>query len=278
MQVRSRLIASGLGLGFGCLALAGAPAFAAVPLMAHKATYRLVLDGSKPTGQLEDMRGEIQYEITGDACAGFTTFTRQTSKSTTGDGESLAQEVTSKAWEDGEGKSYRFNSTSRSASAGNSEVEADVTRDGPDALKVVVTKPKPATLSIPGKVLMPTEHVGKVIAAGTAGDRVLQAKVYDGSSDPARIYETLTVIGRATTNAERAPAVAREQLGASTYFPVTVSYYEPGATSGSPEYVMSFALYDNGVVGDMKIDYGKFALVGTMAEFTALKPAEGCPK
>lgn len=277
MPVPSRLIASGLA-GLGTLALACAPALAAVPLMAHKATYRLVLDGSKPTGQLEDMRGEIEYEITGDACAGFTTLTRQTSKSTTGDGENLSQEVTSKAWEDGEGKSYRFNSTTRSAGDGTREVEADVTRDGPEALKVQVTKPKPATLSIAGKVLMPTEHVAKVIAAGAAGERVLQAKVYDGSSDPARIYDTLTVIGRPTTNAERAPAVARDALGASTYFPVTVSYYEPGSSGGSPEYVMTFSLYDNGVVGDMKIDYGKFALIGTMAEFKALKPAEGCAR
>ncbi|MEP9347643.1 DUF1849 family protein [Xanthobacter sp. KR7-225] len=276
MPVRSRLIASGFGLA--AVALAAAPAPAAVPLLAHKATYRLVLDGSKPTGQLEDMHGEIQYEITGDACAGFTTLTRQTSRSTTGDGATLSQEVTSKAWEDGEGKAYRFTSTTKSAEDGTSEIEANVTRDGPEALKVEVTKPKPATLSIAGKVLMPTEHVSKVIAAGTAGDRVLEAKVYDGASDPARVYDTLTVIGRATTNPERVPAAARAALGASTYFPVTVSYYEQGGSGGTPEYVMSFALYDNGVVGDLKIDYGKFALIGTMADFKALKPAEGCAR
>ena len=46
----------------------------------------------------------------------------------------------------------------------------------------------------------------------------------------------------------------------------------------TPAYVMSFSLYDNGVVGSLKIDYGRFALVGAMAAFEALTPSGACPQ
>lgn len=279
MLVRPRLLAAGLGLFGLCAApVCAAPAAGAVPLLPHKTSYRLVLDGSKPTGQLEAMTGQIDYEIRGDACAGYATLTRQTSESTSGDGDAQSQEITSKAWEDGEGKSYRFTSTTRSNSDPTAEVEAEVTREGADLLKVAVTKPAKDTLTLKGKVLMPTEHVLHVIAAGQAGERVLQAKVYDGASDPARVYDTLTVIGRGSTDPANAPAPAKAALAGRTSFPVTVSYYEEGEREGAPAYVMSFTLYDNGVVGALKIDYGRFALLGTMSSFETLPAPPDCAR
>lgn len=274
MPVRPRLFLAGLGL----LCLSVLPAAAAVPLLAHKAAYTLVLDGSKSTGQLEDMRGEIDYEITGDACTGYTTVTRQTSRSSSGDGDTLSQDVTSKAWEDGEGKSYRFESTTQSPSDGDGLVAANVTREGKDALKVEVTKPEAQTLTLDGEILMPTEHVVHVLAAGARGGRVLHAKVYDGASDPARVYDTLAVIGGPGTDPARVPAPAKAALAGHTYYPVTISYYEQGGPDSAPAYVMSFILFDNGVVGELKIDYGKFALVGSMSSFEVLKASEGCAK
>lgn len=274
MRVRPRLLVA--GFGFFCLQTASAAA--AVPMLAHKTTYNLVLDGSKPTGQLEDMHGQIDYQITGDACAGYTTDTRQFSERRGGDDDPMNQVVTSKAWEDGQGRSYKFDSVTESSVDGNSEVEATVTRESDDKLRVVVTKPKDDTLYLNGKVLMPTEHVVHVLAAGARGEHVLQAKVYDGATDPARVYETLTVIGRPGTDPAQAPEPARATLSGHTYYPVTVSYYEQDTKEDAPAYVMSFSLYDNGVIGNLKIDYGKFALLGTMSSFETLKASEGCAK
>lgn len=273
MQFHARLIAAA-ALGLWCLS---AGAAGAVGLLPHKASYRLTLDGSRPSGQLEDMTGRIDYEITGDACTGYSTLTRQESESSTGDGGPVKQAVTSKAWEDGEGKSYRFLSTTQSGDD-NSKVEANVVRLGREALKVTITQPGDRTLELKGDILLPTEHVMRVLAAAAAGENVFQAKVYDGASDPAKVFDTLTVIGRGSTDEARLAAPARATLAGRTFYPVTVSYFDEGGVDRSPAYIMSFSLYENGVVGGLKIDYGRFALIGAMSAFEALKPADTCGK
>lgn len=250
---------------------------AAMALLPHRAAYALTLDGSKPTGQLEDMSGRIDYEITGDACAGYTTLTRQTSESSGGEGGPSHQAVTSKAWEAGNGDAYRFLSTTESDDD-TQNVEARVSRPAPDRLNVTVTKPQDRELTLDGRILMPTEHVLRVLAAAAAGERTLAAKVYDGASDPAKVYDTLSVIGAARSGDERLAPAARAVLAGHVAYPVAVSYYEPGAVNDGPAYVMSFTLFDNGVVGDLRIDYGRFALVGSMAAFEALPASGGCEK
>lgn len=274
MQFHARLAAAAT-LGLWCLS---AGAAGAVSLLPHKATYRLTLDGSKPSGQLEDMNGRIDYEIIGDACTGYSTLTRQESESSTGEGRPAKQVATSTAWEDGEGKSYRFLSTTEAGEDAGAKVEANVVRQGRDSLKVTVTAPEARTLDLKGDILLPTEHVTRVLAAAAAGESVLQAKVYDGSSDPAKVFDTLTVIGRASVDDARLAVPARGTLAGRTFFPVTVSYFDEGGVDRAPAYVMSFSLYDNGVVGGLKIDYGRFALIGSMSSFEALKPAGDCAR
>lgn len=271
MTKRLRLAAV-VTAGLWCL---GALPAAAVTLLPHKATYRLSLDGSKPSGQLEEMNGEINYEISGDACAGYTTVTRQQSAASTG-GEPLRQSVTSKAWEDGAGKSYRFLSTTEGGDDDGQELEANVERQEPPALRVIVTKPESATFTLKGDILMPTEHVKKILAAAAAGESVYQAKVYDGASDPQKVFDTLAVIGRPSTDESRIAAPARAALAGRTFYPVTISYFDEGGVDRTPAYVMSFSLYDNGVVGSLKIDYGRFAVVGAMASFETLKATGSC--
>jgi len=249
------------------LAMAGAAPAAALVLAPHHAVYALTLDGSRPTGQIEEMNGLIDYEIRGDACAGYTTVTRQTSESRGGERKVLRQSVTSKAWEDGAGEAYRFLSTTDDGD-GPQEVEARATRDRPDEL----------SLTLKGEILMPTQHIAHVLKAASAGTQVLAAKVYDGASDPAKVYETLAVIGRPCSGGDRLVAEAQRALAGHVAYPVAVSYFEPGALDEAPAYVMSFSLYDNGVVGDLKIDYGQFALVGRMTAFETLPGSADCAK
>mgnify|MGYP003347112311 CR=1 FL=1 len=59
-------------------------------------------------------------------------------------------------------------------------------------------------------------------------------------------------------------------------WPVSVSYFDPTKADGSPNYVLGFDLYDNGVSGKLRIDYGSYTLNGVMSKFEALpqKPCE----
>ncbi len=267
--------------GAAVIAPAGAyaaPTGEANALLPHKATYSLILDGARNPAMVDDLTGEIAYEITGDACAGYTTVTRQKSEGVS-DASVTKQEVTSTAWESGDGRSYRFHTaTTSTGDDEDAEVEASVTRAEPDGLKVVVTRAKNRTIDLKGRILLPTEHVRAVLEAAGRGEKTFQAKVYDGTSDPGKVFDTLAIIGRpAQDDARVTEPAAKSALAGSTYYPVTVSYFE-GQLDRPPTYVMSYTLYENGVVGTLKIDYGRFAVTGKLASFEALKAGAGCPK
>jgi hypothetical protein len=68
-------------------------------------------------------------------------------------------------------------------------------------------------------------------------------------------------------------------IGDLPFWPVTISYFEPGAgKSGeeTPVYQLSFLLYQNGVNRRLVLDYGDFALNGTLSDFVELDPVP-CP-
>lgn len=244
-----------------------------LPLLAHRAGYVLGLDASKPSVKLESASGRIDYEITGDVCKGYSVKLRQANEIDTGEGASSKSDMLSSSWEDGEGKSYRFETVNRSGGRVTSDVAATVTRV-PDGLSVDVAKPKRELVELKGKILLPTQHVVKVVQAAAKGEALLEAKVFDGSDDGDKVYDTLAVIGRPAKDAANLPDAAKALLAGVTYYPVTVSYFDSATSSQTPAYVMSMTLYENGVIGEMKIDYNDFILRGRIDALEQL-PASG---
>ncbi len=255
-----------------------APA-AADALLPHRAGYKLVLDATKSSRRLDGATGRIDYEMRGDACEGYTVNMRQTSTLDTGEGAPVRADMASTSWEDGGGASYRFKTRDQLDGDTKSDVDAQVTRGDNGTLVVKIAKPDPRTVELKGRILMPTEHVVRVLAAAAAGESLFEAKVYDGSSDGTKVYNTLAVIGRPSTDESKLLPAAKPILGGHSFYPVSVSYYDVEKDASAPEYVMSFSLYDNGVIGELKIDYGDFALRGALETIEPLKAsATSCDK
>ena len=137
-----------------------------------------------------------------------------------------------------------------------------------------LSKPKSERLTLQGKILLPTEHIRKLLIAAAAGERTLEAKVFDGSPDGKRIYDTLTVIGAAVAgDKDLEEASRRPELGSLKRFPVTISYFEPGTGERTPTYVLGFELYENGVSRALRLDYGTFAMRGELKTIEFLTSA-----
>ena len=70
-----------------------------------------------------------------------------------------------------------------------------------------------------------------------------------------------------------------DTLKTMTRWPVTVSYYDKAAREDSgeqtPEYAMSFELYENGVSRALKLDFNDFVIAGAMSKFD-VKTAKPC--
>lgn len=105
---------------------------------------------------------------------------------------------------------------------------------------------------------------------------MLEARVFDGSDTGEKLFDTLTVVGKEETtpgpDAEKA-----EPLKSVRRWPVTISYFDAAKKDAAPEYILSFDLYENGVSGSLKLDYGTFSLSAQLTQFELL-PSAPCEK
>ena len=78
----SRLLVLAL---LGMPALAPAPAFAAAPLIAHRAVYDLALDKASDRSGIIGLQGRMVYEFNGSPCEGYTVNFRFVTRIDTGE-------------------------------------------------------------------------------------------------------------------------------------------------------------------------------------------------
>ena len=136
-----------------------------------------------------------------------------------------------------------------------------------DNIAVTLIKPKNIKLNLDRAIVFPTEHVRRIIEAARAGKTILEFPVYDGSEKGEKIYNTLTVIGRAIAPTERVPtdaAAGQAALAGLLRWPVTVSYFDRASKPGeqTPVYAITFELYENGISRALLLDYNDFAISG----------------
>ncbi|HXJ95109.1 MAG TPA: DUF1849 family protein, partial [Terriglobia bacterium] len=67
------------------------------------------------------------------------------------------------------------------------------------------------------------------------------------------------------------------ELEGARRWPVVVSYFNEASKDTTPEYTLSFQLFENGVSGSLKLDYGSFALNARLRKLEIL-PSSACKK
>jgi hypothetical protein len=154
---------------------------------------------------------------------------------------------------------------------------------GADLLKVKLKEPKRDQFQDAGEVLFPTVHMRRLIQAARDGQTTVSVKVFDGSDDGHKVYDTLAVIGRqvpapaaSDKAAERDKPLRDGPMATVPRWPVTLSYYIPGEGERTPIYVLSFDLYENGVSGALRLNYGEFAVVGDLTRLDTLPSSTDC--
>jgi hypothetical protein len=265
-------------MSLGVLAVAvlacGPAKAAAVSFLPHQALYDLSLLKSRGSSSINSARGRILYNFSGNACEGYTSEFRQVSELEIGEGKLMLSDLKSTSWEDGAGKTYRFNIETRTNDAEPVPVDGIAERTG-DHITVKLKQPENKTFTIDGSVVFPTEQIERIIAAAREGKSLLELTVYDGSDNGQKVFNTLTVIGQpippGKTPASPDPSTESAQMKSLTRWPVTVSYYDsetrPKEGEQTPVYSMSFELFENGVSRELVLDYNDFVIAGALAKF-----------
>ncbi len=254
----------------------------AIVLTPHRAIYDLSLAETRGNSQIAAVRGRILYDFDGNACQGYSLEFRQVSELDNGEGKVSTSDLRSTTWESANAKSFNFKSESFIAQNLTESVEGRAER-GPDKTVVELTKPQHKTLDLNAAVVFPTEHMVRAIMAGRGGKRILDFPVYDGSESGEKVFDTLTVVGDKIGAGERKPedvAGNEPKLAALARWPVTISYFsatkKPKSGEQTPDYAISFELYDNGISRALSLDYNDFVLAGKLTSLE-IKPAKPCP-
>src|SRR5262245_7878934 len=93
-----------LALAFaGISASAALPAFAAAPLVSHRAVYDLALDKASDRSGITGLQGRMVYEFNGSPCEGYTVNFRFVTRIDT-DGNSRLTDQQTTTFEDAGGK------------------------------------------------------------------------------------------------------------------------------------------------------------------------------
>jgi envelope integrity protein B len=246
-------------------------------LASHRAVYDLKLVQAR-TNNTVDARGRILYDFSGNACEGYALQFRQVSLLDNGEGRTALSDMRSTTWEDGKAGSYVFKSQNRLNEQVVDTVDGRAERKS-DKIAVTLTKPSDKSVDLTSAIAFPTDHVRRIIVAAREGKSVLEVPVYDGAETGEKVYNTLTVIGRAIPPDERVPtdaAAGKAELAGMIRWPVTVSYFDRAKTGGeqAPVYSIKFELYENGISRALVLDYNDFVISG---ELTTLEIRDSKP-
>ena len=264
-------------------ALAAPPADK-VLLAPHRAVYDLKLTKSRGSGGIEAVRGRILYDFSGNACDGYELQFRQVSELDSGEGKTALSDLRSTTWEDGTAKTFRFNSQNLRNDQTTDRVDGLAERNA-KTVAISLSKPKDMNFTVPENAVFPIEHMRRIIVAAREGKSILEFPVYDGSETGEKLFNTLTVIGKAigpgVKPADDASAKIPE-MSKLIRWPVTISYFEQrdqkDDRSGeqAPVYTISFELFENGISRALVLDYADFTIKGELTSLDLKKP-KPCP-
>jgi hypothetical protein len=247
-----------------------------VRLVPHRAVYDLQLDrvrGSKP---VSDVRGRLTLEFMGDACEGYATKFRQVTRIVDADGSPRLTDLRSTTWESGDGATYKFQIATEVNGSVVQQSEGVAERAGDGGISIDVRRPAPARADMAGEAVFPTSHVGRLIQTARSGGRLLEVRLYDGSETGEKMFDTTGIVGaRVAPDGRKVEETAvKAGLADVPRWPVTISYFEPGPGERTPVLVMSYDLFENGISGSLRLDFGEFTLKGEMSRLEIL-PAKG---
>ena len=246
----------------------------------HRAIYEMSLATTRGGTGVTAVSGRMVYELTGSVCEGYTQNMRFVTQMINQGGTAMITDLRSSSWEEGNGKRFRFNSSQYRDEKATEITAGDAARaNTADDVKVELTKPAKKDLSLSARVYFPVQHSIALLAAAKVGKAIFRADLYDGSEKGEKVYDTVSIIGRAQAAGQQPEAAAGEERRATR---------SAGGLAGLdrllraglrrkdalPVYELTFLFFENGVSRKLFIDYGEFAIHGELKEIIFHPPSK----
>ena len=240
-------------------------------LASHRGIYTLTLDRARENAAIVDVSGAMLFELI-DACESWASRQRFTMTLRNREGTELETGSDYATLESMDGRNLRFSLTQVTQGAVRSRVagQAELTADGSGVARYSEQEVK--ELPIPPGTLLPNTHTIAALNAARAGQRLLVAPIFDGTTaDGAQQTTTVLSPWQGPQPVPEAPSLST--LGSSR---MRIAFFEPdGEQAGgarTPSYEVSLRYFENGVADDMIMDFGDFTV---RAKLMKLEDAPG---
>jgi EipB-like len=236
-------------------------------MVSHRAVYDLSLLKSNNGGP-ETARGRIVVEFSGSPCEGYVQTMRQVVQMTASEGDAAQIDYRSTTFESGDATRFRFSRDNKKSAEQPDKSDGAVEKRTRGIL-LMVNKPKRKQFDLPEGTLFPTEHMRKLIQAAQNGETRFAAPLFDGADEDNRVFDTVVMMGPRKEGTDGQSMMA--PLANLPYWPMSMSFFEREKGDGTPAQIMRFNVYSNGVISSIIIDFGDFALSGTLKSLEMLK-------
>ena len=243
-------------------------------LMPHRAVYDLELETSSERSGIEAMYGRMVYEFNGSPCAGYTVGFRFVTQLDTGQATRLTDQQTT-TYENLDQGIFQFLTKSYVNQKLDLEIRGSARAES-DGIAVSLQNFKKDDLTLE-PAQFPTAQMISLIEKAKQGERFFQSRLFDGSDEGRKVMLTTSVVGSPTVSPERPGELeVTGDIGKLPTWPITIAHFDDRENvDGTPIYRISFKLYENGITRDLTMDYGDFALRGTLADLELFEP-ENC--
>ncbi|MFD2239015.1 EipB family protein [Aureimonas populi] len=252
-------------VGFVPLLLAGSATAFAVPLAPHKAIYDLSL--SSQTEDLVSVEGRIAMDLTMETCGRYDLDYRFVARFGQ-EGEQTLTDQRTRASEAADGASFEFETYTYVDGAEQNRIQGTAqTRD--ERTQVQMALPVERGFELP-PAYFPLGHTAALIRKAMQGERIVQMNLFDGDDQGDK---------ELTTTAILSPLGASQAAGFEGLrgWRVDESYFNADSDAdGLPIFHTRYTLYENGVTDEIYMDFGEYALEGSLSELTLGAMPAGC--
>ena len=241
-------------------------------LLSHRAIYDLSTGSLGSGSMVARVRGRLVVESR-EECDGFILNQRIVTETVSTQGDETVSDLRIALWESRDGDRLQFSVSSHVDGRLVSEDNGSATLNGQQGGTATFKEPEAKEVALPAGTVFPTTHSLAILKAARDGRKWLPMTVFDGSAEDGP-YSTFTAIGRSRTVSAEAGRGASALDGVVSW-PVRTAYFLLEQSQSVPDFEIGFNLFDNGVAGDLQLDYGDFVIAGELAQLDPL-PDPAC--
>lgn len=250
----------------------------ATEIAPHKALYKITLRSKAPSAQIVNVSGEMLYEVHAD-CEAWITDHSLNAYYDYAEKPSMHIKNDYSTYETMDGEHMSFNAQKRRNAIPYQEIRGRAELG--DTNKATLSRPEAITHDLSSNTFFPMSHTIEVLRRMSAGDKLFTSHIYDGSDERGALMISAFLGSTIKPDkAQRRSEKIDQGLINAPARHVRLAFFPPSDVQASaPEYEMSVALHENGVINDMSVEYEDFSVSQNLIALEAKdNTCAGAPK